>query len=173
MPQLNATVAAQVETAVNPTGLIEDGIYLARLDGTVEAKEGTNSTMWIWPFTLEADQPSAGRKIKHRTWLSEAAYWRLKATFDAFGVPTSTDTDELEGRKVRLHIVQKDNYQGELDDDGLVKLVNDIKDILPEEGPTGVDEAAKERRAKMRKAALEAAAENPQASGGSSEDPLF
>lgn len=172
MPQLNSDIASAVDTAVNPTGLIDEGIYLARLDGAVEAKAGEKTTTWFWPFTLEADQPFAGRKIKHLTWLSEASYWRLKNTFDAFGVPTSTDTDELEGRKVRLHIVQKEDYRGELDDEGLVKLVNDIKEILPEAGSTGVDEAAKARRIKMRKAALESVASDSQVAGGDNE-PLF
>lgn len=178
MAQLGAENAAKVDSAVNPNALMDEGIYLARLSGEVKVWPGTTVT-WAWPFTIEAEangkpQPFAGRKIDHKTWLSDAAFYRLKATFDAFGVPTSTNTDDLLGQTVRLKITVKDDYRGEIDDEtGLVKLVNDVREVLPADGPTGPDEAAKARRLKAR----EAAKAELEAMGGSVEgdnsDPLF
>jgi hypothetical protein len=177
VPKLNDEVAAKVAGAANPMGLVDDGIYLARLDEDVTVKAATNSDMWLWPFVLVPTEgvPFGNKKVTHRTWTSEASFWRLKETFDAFGVSTSTDTNDLVGKTVRLHMTQKEDYKGELDDEtGLVKLVNDVKAILPADGPTGVDEAAKVRRAKAREAAKQALLDDPTvADGGSSDDPLF
>lgn len=175
MPQLGDDLAQKTASAVSNTGLIDDGVYLVRLDGPVEVKDGASAPQWLWPFVIEEGQPFAGRKITHRTSLAEGALWRLNDTFAGFGVPTSTDTDELTGRKVRLNIVQKDNYKQEIDDEtGLVKLVNDVKTVLPEAGPTGVNEAVKLRREAARKAAIEEQAEKLKSGAAStSTDGLF
>ena len=158
MPQLGDDLSTKVESAVSNTGLIDDGIYLARLNGKVEVKDSkAGNATWSWPFVIEPGQAFAGRKINHRTTITESAFYRLKETFEAFGVPTSTDTDELEGKLVRLNIVQKENWQGELDDEtGLVRVNNDVKAVLVAEGTTGVNEATKVRRAAARKIALAA-----------------
>ena len=39
--------------------------------------------------------------------LSEAALWKLKETFDAFGEDPSTDTDELVGRRAKAIVIQR------------------------------------------------------------------
>lgn len=177
MAQLGADVASRVDNAVDPTGLIDEGIYLATLSGKVKVWDGTTLS-WSWPFTIDATdaegnpQPFAGRKIDHKTWLSEAADYRLRKTFEAFGVPASTDTDELEGQKVRIRIIVKDKWGGELDDDGLPKLVNDVRDVLTATGNVGIDEAAKTRRVKAREAAKAELEANP-IEGGSTDEPLF
>lgn len=173
MPQLGDELATKVESAVDNSDLIDDGVYLVTLDGKVEVKDGKAAPQWIWPFVIGSDQPFATRKVNHRTSLAEAAFYRLKETFAAFGVPTSTDTDELEGKKVRLHIVQKENWQGETGDDGTIRMVNDVKAVLPAEGATGVDEAVKARRAATKKAALEALAAEAAASGVAVGEGLF
>ena len=176
MAQLGSELSAKVDAAVDPTGLIDEGIYLARLNDKVKVWDGKTVT-WAWPFVIEAEangaaQKFAGRKIDHKTWISDAAFFRLKATFDAFGVPSSTDTDELIGKQVRLKITVKDDYRGEIDDEtGLVKQVNDVREVMSAEGNTGVDEAAKERRLKRMDAAKAEAAEAGTA--GDSSEPLF
>lgn len=177
MPQLNTELSTKVETAVNPNGLIDEGVYLVRLDGPVEAKpsQASGNTTWAWPFIIEPGQPFAGRKVTHRTTLTDNMFWKLKETFDAFGVPTSTDTDELTGKVVRVKLIVKDDYQGRLDDDGLVRQNTDVKSVLPANGPTGVDEAAKLRREKLREEALKALQESAAEAGaeGANGDGLF
>lgn len=178
MPQLGSDFAAKVDASINPNGLIDEGIYLATLTGEIKVWDG-NTVTWAWPLTIEkeangAEQAFGGRKIDHKTWLSDAALWRLKATFDAFGVPSSEDTDKLIGKQVRIKVIVKEDYRQEIDDEtGLVKLVNDVREVLPAEGPTGIDEAAKERRLKAQAAAKEELANNPASAEGASDEPLF
>jgi hypothetical protein len=175
MAQLGSELSAKIDAAVDPSSLMDEGIYLARLHDKVKVFDG-KTVMWVWPLTIEAEangapQANAGRKTDHKTWISDAAFYRLKATFDAFGVPTSTDTDELIGKKVRIKLIVKDIHTGEIDDEtGLVKLTNDVKEVLPAEGSTGVNEAAKERRLKRMAAAKAEVEENVT---GDSTDPLF
>lgn len=178
MAKLGGDQATAVENAVNPNGLIDEGIYLATLTGEVKVFDG-KSVMWIWPFTIDAvnekgePQPFAGRKVDHKTWISDAANYRLKDTFEAFGVPVSTDTDDLLNHKVRVKVTTKDDWKGDIDDEtGLVKLVNDVKDVLHSEGPTGTDEAAKARRVKRQEEAKAALAEAGGAAAADAE-PMF
>lgn len=173
MAQLGADKVAIAENASDPSSVIDDGIYLATLEGEVEVKASTNGSTWVWTFVIDPGQPFAGRKVWHRTWTSDASLWKLKDTFAAFGVPMSTNTDTLEGEKVRLKIIVKDHYSGELEEEtGLLKQQHDVSKVLPATGPTGVDEHKKKLRAEARAAALEAIEAAGPASADS-EDILF
>lgn len=174
MAQLNNEMADKVANTTDPNALIDEGVYLVRLNGKVESKDSqSGNAVWTWPFVIEPGQPFAGRKINHRTVIMDSMFWRLKQTFDAFGVPTSTDTDELEGKLVRISTVVKEDYKGELDKDGLIKLVPDIREVLSANGPTGVNEAAKLRREKLREEALKALEESGAAASTADGDGLF
>jgi hypothetical protein len=41
------------------------------------------------------------------TSLSDAADWKMKEMFEAFGVPADTDTDELLGKEIWLAVSQR------------------------------------------------------------------
>lgn len=149
MAQLNAEMASKVEAAQDNSGLIDDGIYLAVLTEDVTVKDGTKAPYWTWIFQITPEdaegqtQAFAGRKLFHRTSLSDSSFFKLKETFEGFGVSPATDTEELVGKKVRLHIIQKMGQRG-TDREGQLQV--EVKGVLPADGPTGVDEAAKAKR---------------------------
>lgn len=164
MARLNDEVAAKVEAAESNSGfkLLDDGIYLVRLTEDVTVKDGQKAPVWSWLFEVVEGQEGAGRKVYHNTSLSDAAFFKLKETFEAFGVSPATDTEELVGQQIRLNIVQKIAKFGKREGE----LVNEIKALLPKDGPTGVDEKAKAER---EAAKAEASAAAPAAEG----KPLF
>lgn len=111
MPQLPAAIAGQVNDAENPFGLMEPHVARAILT-KVEVGEGAKGPYWKWLFKTTGDSQYPNRNITHITSLSAAAAYGLKETFDAFGVPTTTDTDELIGETVRLKISQRTISKG-------------------------------------------------------------
>ncbi len=139
MPQLNTAMAEKVNAAEDGFKPLDPGIYVVQLHDDVEVKEGDKGPYWRWTFQIPADQPNAGRRFWTNTSLSEAAFFKLKEIFAAFGVSTATDTAELVGRKIRVQVkhsvVQKGARTGE--------ITNEIEKCLPLDGPTGVDETAK------------------------------
>lgn len=141
MPKLNNDTAAKVEVAEDGFAPVEEGIYILRLREDVEVKEGPAGPYWKWVFEIPEGEEKAGRRFFLNTSLSEAAFFKLKETFAAFGVPTNTDTEDLVGRTVKAHItvgtVQKGARAGEPN--------NDISKMYPidwtGEAPTGVSTA--------------------------------
>lgn len=115
MPKLNKATAKKVDQAASEFPLHEAGLYLLALNKVTE-KKGTEAPYWEWEFSIVGDEngeelEKAGR-IWENTSLSEKAQWRLKAMFDAFGVPTDTDTDELLGAYIWANIGQEVQEQG-------------------------------------------------------------
>jgi hypothetical protein len=164
MPQLNAETAAKVEQAEDGFKLLDPHIAIVKLTEDVIVKEGKKGPYWQWEFeTVEGSEVGAGRKWRHRTSLSEAAFFKLKETFSAFGVPTSTNTETLVGKMVRAEITV------ETIGDGTRKgqLTNNISSLLPmndEDGKPGFVGVTG-------KAPVQAPADA--VSGGSTDEPLF
>lgn len=138
MPQLNAAMAERVEKAEDGFKPLDPGVYTVFLRDDVEVKEGDKGPYWRWTFEVPADEPNAGRRLWTNTSLSEAAFFKLKEIFAAFGVSTATDTETLVGKRIRVQVkhtvIQKGARAGEIS--------NEIEKCLPLDGPTGVDEAA-------------------------------
>ena len=92
------------------------GIYECSLRD-VQPKEGAKSPYWSWEFECVEDD-FKGRRFWLNTSLSEAALWKMKEVFKAFGVAPDADTDELVGEHVRLvisqSIIQGGNRKGEM-----------------------------------------------------------
>lgn len=105
MPKLMADVAEKVSNAEDGFKPVEEGIYTLQLAEDVDVKEGAKGPYWRWTFVVPEDaEQYAGRKFFTNTSLSEAAFFKLKETFSAFGVPTDTDTEDLVGQRVKAHI---------------------------------------------------------------------
>lgn len=110
MPKLPKDKAKEVdETEPTQFEAIPEGIYLGTL-GDVESKEGPAGEYWSWKFNdiigVEDEKKYPG-SLWVNTSLSEAADWKMKETFDAFGVPADTDTDELLGKQAWLVVSQR------------------------------------------------------------------
>lgn len=164
MAQLNAETASKVEAAEDGFKLLDPHIAILQLIADVEVKQGAKGDYWQWDFqTVEGSEIGSGRKWKYRTSLSDAAFFKLKELFLAFGVPTSTNTDELVGKKVRAEIVVK-TIGGDSARAG--ELTNEIKSLLPLDGPTGKTGDAPVQIAKVPGAVADG-------KGGSTDDPLF
>lgn len=158
MAKLDDKTASAVDQAEDGFKPVPEGVYVLQLMADVDVKEGDKGTYWRWTFEIpekheDKELEHAGRRFWTNTSLSDAAYFKLKETFGAFGVPTNTDTEELVGRKVKALITQKVIQGGQRKGE----IGNEISKLLP----LSHDEAA------------EAAKTVDTAKGGSSEEPLF
>jgi hypothetical protein len=101
MPRLNDKIAQKVDEG-GGTAALEDGVYVAELV-EVEARPGPAGPYWCWIFDVVNDAPvGSGRRLWHNTSLTDQALWKVAETFEAFGVPAATDTDDLIGKRVKL-----------------------------------------------------------------------
>lgn len=106
MPKLSKDIAKKAAKAESKGGSREpmpEGDYRVRLL-EVEAKESSNGNpMWNWKYeVVEGD--FAGRFLWNNTTLVDAAMWAVNQTFEAFGVSTDTDTDDLIGEEVGVSV---------------------------------------------------------------------
>jgi hypothetical protein len=106
--QLNKTMASAVEEASGGSGFepLPEGVYPVRLRG-VDIREGQKAPYWVWEFEIPEGVEHSGRRFWLNTSLSEAALWKLKEVFTAFGTTPDTDTDELLGKRVSAVVVQR------------------------------------------------------------------
>jgi len=157
VPKLNDEVAAKVEAAEDGFAPLDPGVYVFQLKEDVEIKEGPKGQYWKWTFEIPEGQPNAGRRVWTNTSLSEAAFFKLKEIFSAFGVPTSTDTAELVGEKIRVMVIQTTAQQGSRKG----QIVNEFGKALPLEGDLPDDvQAQLAATPNMTKDAAPAAAES-------------
>lgn len=161
MPKLNQEVAQAVETAEDGFKPVPEGVYILRLMEDVEVKEGAKGPYWRWTFEIPEEHEGeklefAGRRFWTNTSLSSAAYFKLKETFGAFGVPTDTDTEDLVGQKVKAVVTQRVIQGGQRSGE----IGNEIDKLLP----LSHDESAVDEAEKVVAAAT---------AGSSSDEPLF
>lgn len=112
MAQLNKALAKQTEEA--ESGSFEpmpDGVYHARLRDVDTDRSGQAGPYWSWEYEV-VEEGFLNRRQWNNTSLSEKALWKLKETFEAFGVPADTDTDDLLGKVVKLTISTRTIQQG-------------------------------------------------------------
>jgi|SwirhisoilCB3_FD_contig_31_7952992_length_552_multi_5_in_0_out_0_1 hypothetical protein len=169
MPKLNDATAQKVADAEDGFKLLDPMIVLGQLK-EVEVKPGKKGDYWQWKFVIPEGQPNAGRMFRENTSLSEAAHFRMKAVFNAFGVPTNTDTDDLLGCQVRLVIGQEIIGEGQR----MGEATNTIVTLLPKDGPVGTEDSVFKESGVSKPLAVnpEAVAEASGA-GGSTDEPLF
>lgn len=89
----------------------DPGAYHAILKDVDPTREGPKGPYWSWEYEIVED-PYVGRKQWNNTSLAEGSEFGFKQTFDAFGVDTETDTDDLLGQCVKLVISIRTIEQG-------------------------------------------------------------
>lgn len=133
MPKLNAEVVQSVEEAESSGGLMEDGVYVMALIEVNDSKEGEplmgpKGPYWNWTFKVPEDaERYKGWQQWLTTSLSEAAAFKLKEVFEAFGVSPDTDTDTLIGELVRIEVGTRVIQSGPRMGDS----VNHVKGVYP------------------------------------------
>ncbi len=139
MPKLNKKQAKGVDDASGSFEPLDDGVYHARLR-SVEVSDNpgpSGSHYWKWEFEV-VEEPYVNRRLWTNTSLAEAAAFKLKELFDAFGEDTDTDTDELCGEIVRLVVstrtIQEGTRKGE--------VANQIDRVSPADEEFEAPEAA-------------------------------
>jgi hypothetical protein len=126
MPQLNETYASGIDEQPQSVGVLEPGVYEAVLVEVV-AKPGKVAPLWSWRYEVAPGQVGEGRTMFNNTSLSEEARWKMKETFDAFGVPANTNTDRLLGQRVKLLVAKVIAQQGKRQG----RFVNEIQEVMP------------------------------------------
>lgn len=110
MPKLAKNTAKAVEKAEAAAGsyLLPEGRYAARLNSVTE-KPGKVAPYWVWEFVDLHDTEGVKRPGKqwNNTSLSDKSLGFLKATFEAFGYTSDSDTDEMVGEWVVLTLIQE------------------------------------------------------------------
>ena len=111
MPQLSKQKAKSVDDAETTSfEALAEGLYLGTLEEVDDSKEGPSGSYWSWRFSdlvnVETDEKAPG-SLWVNTSMVEAAEWKLKEVFDAFGVKTTTDTDTLLGQQAQLVVEQR------------------------------------------------------------------
>lgn len=105
LPETKAKAAdASTDGGFDP---LPDGAYHVRLREVDSTREGPSGPYWSWEFEVVEEGEFSKRRLWTNTSLSDQALWKLKETFDAFGVPTDTDTDELLGKIVLAVVTQR------------------------------------------------------------------
>ena len=111
MPKLAKSLASKAETEKASWGdrsPLDPGFYLCRLR-KVDVRDGKAAAQWVWEF----EEVHSERRVWDSTSLSEKAIGRLGKVFEAFGVPTDTDTDLVCGKLIALRIGQRTIQDGE------------------------------------------------------------
>lgn len=160
MPRLDDATAKKVDAAEDGFKPIPPGIYVVQLMEDVEVRESQTPNKppyWKWTFEIPAGaEEFAGRRFWTNTSLSDAAHFKMKEMFGAFGVSTNTDTAELVGRKIRAEIsvttAQGGTRKGQ--------LVNEFVKAYPLEGD-------------LPEGAVSFAKTDAPAPGGDTTEPLF
>ena len=125
MPQLNESLASGIDEEPHSVGVLEPGVYEAVLM-EVEAKPGKVAPLWSWRYEIAPGEVGEGRTMYNNTSLSKEAKWKMKETFDAFGVPANTNTDRLIGQRVKLLVAKVIAEQGKRK--GM--FVNQIQEVM-------------------------------------------
>ncbi len=92
----------QKQTAASASGFepIPNGAYHVKLAEVRTDGEGPSGPYWTWEFDI-VEEGHQGRKLWNNTSLSSKAAFKMKETYDAFGVGYDTDTDDLIGQCVK------------------------------------------------------------------------
>lgn len=108
MAKLNKQAQKQTEAAESSSfDPVPDGVYYLKLVDVDTTREGPAGPYWSWEFDIVESDDHNGRKQWNNTSLSEKAAFKMKETFEAFGVPLDTDTDDMLGMVVKGQISQR------------------------------------------------------------------
>lgn len=107
MPKLPKAIAKKTaEQESSSFDVLPEGPYVAKLRDVKTDGQGKAGPYWTWEFEI-TDGDHKGRRLWVNTSLAENALWKMKEVFDAMGYTTDSDTDEMIGEKVKLHVTQR------------------------------------------------------------------
>ncbi len=117
LPNDAKTTAEAVEPGDGQFALMPPGVYHGRLMEVDTSRSGAKGPYWVFQYDI-VDEGFTNRKQWDNVSLSEAAAFKRRQVWDAFGVPLDTDTDEMCGTVVKLRIkhrtIQSGAREGEL-----------------------------------------------------------
>lgn len=145
MAKLNKKLQGETEKAEAATGFepVPAGIYHLRLREVDTDREGPKGPYWTWEFESvepqKEDGPDTiGRRFWNNTSLAQKSLGFMKATYEAFGVPLDTDTDDICGKivkaKISIRTIQAGQRKGE--------YTNQIDQLMPADEDFELPEAA-------------------------------
>ncbi len=128
MPVVPNKVANTADTHEGGTfEVLPPGVYTGTLL-KVELKQGPAGPYLAWTYRVEDPEQFKGRQLFNNTSYAEGAAFKLKEAFAAHGRPVKgTDTDDLCGEQVTLHVVQQTIQAGSRQGE----LGNQIKRVMP------------------------------------------
>lgn len=144
MAKLSKSVAAAAEDQASEWGvrqLLPVGNYLCKLVEVDTTRKGKESGVPYWVFvteTVEVDGQPAGNRLWDNASLSEKAIGRLGKIFEAFGQPTTADTDDMIGLLVTVVVTQETITKG----DNAGNLRNAVAGYLPADAHPAYEEFA-------------------------------
>lgn len=150
MAKLNKENAEAVDNAPSGFEPVPARAYHLRLMNVDSDRSGPKGPYWSWEYEIVEDHEyeeesngkkvtrnAKGRKLWNNTSLAKESAFAMKQTFDAFGVPTDTDTDDLCGQVVKgivgVRTIQQGPRKGE--------LANQIERLVPKDEDFEVPEA--------------------------------
>lgn len=114
MPRLSKEIASKVaNTEYDPNKSTRDplpvGEYVCRLRSVEARTASTGNPMWVteWEVADPDNSEHNGRRLWANVVLTDAALWKVKEFFYAFGVSETTDTEDLIGESARLYVSQR------------------------------------------------------------------
>lgn len=125
---------------------VPDGVYHVKLVDVDTTREGPKGPYWSWEFDIVQDDAHNGRKLWNNTSLSEAAAFKMKETYEAFGVPLDTDTDDMLGMVVKAQVSQRVIQSGDRKGD-IGNQIDRLKPADPEVAEAVAKEAAAKKEA--------------------------
>lgn len=138
MPKLNKQMQKQTGAAeTSAFDPIDPGVYHVRLRDVDGTGSGAKGPYWSWEFEV-VEAPYVGRRLWNNTSLSEAAAFKMKETFDAFGVGYDADTDDLLGQIVKAHVSIRTIQSG----DRKGQLANQVDRLEPADDDFQAEESA-------------------------------
>jgi hypothetical protein len=138
MAKLNKTTAKKVDDAQAGFEPLPAAAYHLRLRDVDADRSGDKGPYWSWEFDVVEPGDYVNRRLWNNTSLSEESLGFFKQTFEAFGVPTDTDTDELLGEVIKgivsIRTIERGPRKGE--------LANQIDRLVPKDEDFEVPEEA-------------------------------
>lgn len=132
MAKLNKSMQKQTENASSGFDPIPDGVYHFKLRDVDATRSGAKGPYWSWEFEC-VEPPYTGRRVWNNTSLSENAAFMMKQTYDAFGVPLDTDTDDMIGGVVKLVVSERQYVANQGKPNEELRRTNQVDRLMPKD----------------------------------------
>lgn len=103
LPKDAVDTAENVEEGDGDFPLMPVGIYHGRLMDVDTSKSGAKGPYWVFQYDI-VTPGFEKRKLWDTVSLSDGAAFKRKQVWDALGYPLDTDTDDMMGTVVKIHV---------------------------------------------------------------------